>query len=525
MDNIISDFPMMAFHPGDAIVLMQTSTLSVNQLLTQLSGFLPNLLGAIASLVVGWILALIFAWVVGRLLSKTSLDNRLMESITGGSSLGGLSAEKLVSTVVFWIVFLFGVVGFLNSLQLNSASAPLQNMLSQISLFLPRLLIAAVLAGVAWLVATIVKNLILRASSSFGLDGKLGGSSGGVLPSATLANLSFWLILFFFLNPILEALSLGNSLAPIQSMTTDLIGALPRLLKAALIGVVTWFVAKIVRDIVTNLAQAAGSERLAAQVGLNRSLPNQSLAGILGTLVYVVILIPGVIQALQALDMPAISGPAVAMLNEVTTMLPRILTAGALVAVSYFVGRFLAELVTSTLAALGFDNIINVLGLSNVVSQAVPNDRPTEGAKTPSEVVGIVVLVGTILLAAVSALDILQIKALTNITESILAIAGQILLGIVVFGIGLFLANLAFRLINAAGTRQANILAQAARICIIVLVGAMGLQRMGIAPDIVNLAFGLTLGAIAIASAIAFGLGGRDVAGEQLRQWLTSFRR
>jgi hypothetical protein len=56
------------------------------------------------------------------------------------------------------------------------------------------------------------------------------------------------------------------------------------------------------------------------------------------------------------------------------------------------------------------------------------------------------------------------------------------------------------------------------------LVGAMGLQRMGIATDIVNLAFGLTLGALAIAAAIAFGLGGRDVAGEQLRQWLTSFK-
>jgi hypothetical protein len=47
---------------------------------------------------------------------------------------------------------------------------------------------------------------------------------------------------------------------------------------------------------------------------------------------------------------------------------------------------------------------------------------------------------------------------------------------------------------------------------------------MGIAPDILHLAFGLTLGALSIAAAIAFGLGGRDVAGEQLRQWLTSFK-
>jgi hypothetical protein len=135
------------------------------------------------------------------------------------------------------------------------------------------------------------------------------------------------------------------------------------------------------------------------------------------------------------------------------------------------------------------------------------------------------VLVATMLTAAISATNILGIPSLTGITESVLYIGSQILIGLVVFAVGLFLANLAFRLISASGTRQSNILAQTARIVIIVLVGAMGLQRMGIAPDIVNLAFGLTLGALAIAAAIAFGLGGRDVAGEQLRQWLTSFNR
>jgi hypothetical protein len=47
---------------------------------------------------------------------------------------------------------------------------------------------------------------------------------------------------------------------------------------------------------------------------------------------------------------------------------------------------------------------------------------------------------------------------------------------------------------------------------------------MGVATDIVNLAFGLLLGAIAVAIALAFGLGGRDIAAEQVRNWLNSFR-
>ena len=103
-------------------------------------------------------------------------------------------------------------------------------------------------------------------------------------------------------------------------------------------------------------------------------------------------------------------------------------------------------------------------------------------------------------------------------------ILGRILAGLVVFAIGLFLANLAFSIISSSGNSQARVLAQVARIAIIALVSAMALQQIGVAPDIVNLAFGLLFGAIAVAIALAFGLGGRDVAQEQVREWLTSFK-
>jgi Conserved TM helix len=514
--------------PDLPVLLMQTSgAVSVDKLLSQLSTSIPNILGAIAMLLIGWLVAIIVAWLVGTLLAKTDIDNRVLRAVTGNDTLGGWTAEKLASTIAFWVVFLFGVIGFLNSLNLTAVSAPLQNMLGQILSFVPRILVAGLLAGVAWLVATFVKKLIGTTSQSFGLDRKLGASNDGMLPSKTIGDLSFWLILFFFLLPILEALGLSTALAPVQSLSGDILSAVPKIFKAVIIGIVSWFVAKIVRDLVTNLAAAAGSERLAAQIGLNRSLPNQTLAGIAGTLVYVVILVPGIISALQALDIPAISDPAILMLNQITMMMPRVLTAGALIGLSFFIGRFLAELVTTTLSALGFDNIIQVLGLSNLVNEAVPQrEDPAvpSATKTPSQLAGIVVLVATMLTAAISATNILGIPSLTGITENVLYIGSQILIGLVVFAVGLFLANLAYRLINAAGTRQAGILAQTARIIIIVLVGAMGLERMGIASDIVHLAFGLTLGALSIAAAIAFGLGGRDVAGEQLRSWLTNFK-
>ena len=129
------------------------------------------------------------------------------------------------------------------------------------------------------------------------------------------------------------------------------------------------------------------------------------------------------------------------------------------------------------------------------------------------------------LVAALTAVDILQIEALKQVVGVVLLLAGQVIIGLVVFAIGLYLANLAFNLITSSGTRQSQILGQVARIAIITLISAMALQQMGIAANIVNLAFGLLLGGIAVAIALAFGLGGRDVAGEQVREWLDSFKK
>jgi uncharacterized membrane protein len=120
--------------------------------------------------------------------------------------------------------------------------------------------------------------------------------------------------------------------------------------------------------------------------------------------------------------------------------------------------------------------------------------------------------------------NILNIPALTVLVTGILIIIGRILAGLVIFAIGLFLANLAFNIITSSGDSQARVLGQVARISIITLVSAMALQQIGVAPDIVNLAFGLLLGAIAVAIALAFGLGGRDIAREQVQNWLESFK-
>lgn len=94
-----------------------------------------------------------------------------------------------------------------------------------------------------------------------------------------------------------------------------------------------------------------------------------------------------------------------------------------------------------------------------------------------------------------------------------------------IFGVGLYLANLAARAIASSGAANAGLLAPIARVAIITFTGAMALRQMGLANEIVNLAFGLVLGAIAVAAAIAFGFGAREAAGRQVEEWIARYKR
>ncbi|MTJ53046.1 hypothetical protein FJR38_10510 [Anabaena sp. UHCC 0253] len=498
----------------------------------QLILFIPRLLGSAAILLVGWLIAAIAAKAVEGILNRTNIDNRIASGMTGREDTPQI--EKLISGLVFWSIFLLTVVAVLQNLGLEVASRPLNSFLDQLIGFLPQIVGAGIILGVAWFLATIVKLLTVRALDTLRLDERLREETQDGTPSTnqlslseTIGNALYWFIFLLFLGLFLETLGLQTALQPVQVLTIEILSILPNIFAAILIGTIGWFIANIVQRIVTNLLHTTGIDDLGRRLGLSSSTGGQSLSNIIGTIVYILILIPVAIAALNTLQIEAISAPAIVMLQQVLNTLPSIFTAAGILIVAYFLGKFVSELVTTILTSLGFNNIFTILGLPSVRRQVVYSEEPTSVvtvSRTPSEVAGIIVLVGIMLFATVAAVNILNIPALTALVMGIVIILGRILAGLVVFAIGLFLANLAFSIISSSGNSQARVLAQVARIAIIALVSAMALQQIGIAPDIVNLAFGLLFGAIAVAIALAFGLGGRDVAQEQMREWLASFK-
>jgi hypothetical protein len=533
----LSDRILAQAQPGNALTDAERG---INNFLQ--GSNIENLLWAVGILLIGLIVSALVSSVVGGLLKKTTLDNRLAAWITGRpEGAGAPQVEKWISAAVFWIIFVFFLIAFFNRLNLTAVSQPLNTFLNQITGFLPKLAGALIWLGIAWVLATVAKMAVSRAMRAFSVDERLNQEVGTVpserplLLSDTVANALYWFIFLLFLPLILDSLEMQQALLPVNNLLNQILAAIPKILEAVLIGFVGWLLAMVVRRIVTNLLAAAGADNLGARFGISRTSGGQSLSWIVGTIVYVLILIPTAIAALNALDIQAISQPAIGMLNDILGAVPKIFTAALILALAYILGRWVGDLVTNILTGIGFNNVFSWLGVqppkqslrlppSSINPEATILQEPELPARTPSEFVGIVVQVGILLFAVVAATDVLQIPALTAIVSGIVLVAGRVLAGLVVFAIGLYLANLAFSLIASSGTRQARLLGQAARIAIIAFVSALALQQMGIGSDIVNLAFGLLLGAIAVGIALAFGLGGREIAADQIRELLASFK-
>ena len=480
--------------------------------LTELVGdSLPRFILAILVLVAGWVVALIAKAVTRGLLNRTKVDNKVAEFATGGEGGEAPAVEDAAGRIVFWIVMAFALVAFLSLIGLGTVAAPLEALLSQVMAFLPRLFSAGILVALAWLVATGLRYMVSKGLAAIGLDKRFGDEMGDDVspPSRMLAETIYWLVFLFFLPVILESLGLEGLLGPINTLLAELLAFLPNLFGAAIIMAVGWVLARVVQRVVTSLLAASGVDSLGERVGVSQVLGEKKLSNLLGLIVYILILIPIIVMALDALGLQAVSAPATAMLERVMAAVPSLFGAAIILAVAYLVGRLIADLVTRLLSSMGFNNFLEKIGFR----------QPSAEGKSPAQLVGWIALVAIMLFATIEALSIMDFHVLAEIVLRFTVFLGNVLLGVIILAVGFYFASLAAAGIQSSGSPNANLLSTLARTAILVLAGAMALRQAGLAEDIINLAFGLLLGAVAVAVALAFGFGGRDLAARQLDKW------
>ncbi|OTG74051.1 hypothetical protein B9T26_07905 [Acinetobacter sp. ANC 4169] len=455
------------------------------------------ILAAVAILLIGWILALIIAAGIKKVLEKLE-TNRRLSGATGHHS----NVENIVSRIVFWVVMIIAIIGALNVLNLTGVSGPFSNMLQQILLFIPQLIAAIAVGFVGWIVANLVKMGLQKLLHRTQLDEKLSADVGVSPISQNISDIVYWLILLLFLPIVLAILGLNGLLFPVQNMVNEVVSFLPNIFIAGVIVFVGYILAKIVRGIVEGLVRSLNLQQQAQKIGMFK---NSNLPQVLGSFIFAVIIITALIIAFEALGIAAISQPATAMLYEIMNAIPHIIAAGLILILAYVVSRFVASLVVDVVSGTGVDEIPAKMDAQRFL-----------GETKVSTIIGYLIVFFTMLFAVSEAANRLGFEQISALISMFIQFGANILLGAVILMIGFWLANLVAQVIGRGEYNSSRWLANLVRILIMGLVIAMGLRAMGIADSIVNLAFGLTLGAVAVAFALAFGLGGRQPAEQVL---------
>ena len=192
--------------------------------------------------------------------------------------------------------------------------------------------------------------------------------------------------------------------------------------------------------------------------------------------------------------------------------LPRLVGALVVLIITFIVARIVQRAVVALLGRAKVDQRISSSPLGEHVGHV--------GGGSPSTLIGNIVRWIVIILGAGIAADVASIKQLSSGIGTVVGYLPNLLAAIAILLVGIFVASFVGKLLTrvAGGTALGKIAASAAPIVILVLVSFMALTQLHIATPIVTGTFYIVLGAIALAGALAFGLGGRDAAGKYINR-------
>ena len=377
---------------------------------------------------------------------------------------------------------------------------------------IPNVIAALIILIFAFLTASIAKSLVSKLMQILKIDKlfeKAKITDERRENSKEFIKKTIYFIVFILWMPgFFEKLGMNGVASPIISMMNKILSYVPNIIGSILLLIVGLFISKTVKELLIPIFKKLQIDQYLSKIGVD-SKDKFSVAEVLANTIYVIILIPIIIGALNVLHISAISEPAILMLNTILAYIPKV----ALAVVIFYVGKFIAKLVFILLEKL-FESI----GLDKI-SDKVFNATGTKvnDDVSLSKLVAYIVEYVILILFTVEALNVLELEVLTKIGSVIIAYLPYALSGILMLGIAILLANYVEKIItdkmpNSKGT------ALILKTLIIILGIFITLYQLGIASVLVNSAFLIILGAIGVAFAIAFGLGGREFAAHMLNR-------
>lgn len=335
-------------------------------------GFLPTLLGAIALLVVAWILAVLVrkaaqkglkAAGFGRLLRKWGLTNSDEQANSTIDSIG-----KVLYYLV-WLIFLPGILGMLG---LNAISTPITNMLNSVLTFLPKLFAAAVILAIGIFVGRFVKNLVYNLLITVNIDkwiSKMTSSDAETQEAApsqnqkmtiakVLANVVYIIILVPVITVALETLQIRSIAEPIIMVLNQVLAAIPNIIVAVILIGVGVILAKFVGDLITGLLQGTGINKLNRYLTTpGKVSSSMDLANVIGQVIQAVLIVFFVVEALNVLNLEVLNTIG----QAVIAYLPLVISALLILGIGIIGGTILGNFISQTTGSRMSGNIVKYI--------------------------------------------------------------------------------------------------------------------------------------------------------------------
>ena len=376
---------------------------------------------------------------------------------------------------------------------------------------IPNFVGALILLIVAFLCAYLVKKLVIKTLTLLKFDKaldktKIDNEKKGTLKKF-IANVFYLITFALFVPAIFSRLELQGVSEPIINMMNKVLDYMPNIIAAIIILIVGLLIAKTVKEILIPIFKKLKFDSFFEKVGFESS-EKVSIADVLANGIYVILLIPIIIAALNALKIEAISKPAIDMLNSIFVFIPRIVIAIAIL----FVGKFIADLVQGLL-----EKVLVSIGTDKIANNNFISSDKTKKDFSLSKVISYIVKYVIVIIFLVEGLNILKLEVLTKIGNNIITYMPYGISAIIILGITIIVANYVESIINKKFENN-KITALVVKVIILTVGSFITLYQIGIAKNMVNSAFIIILCAFAVAFAISFGIGGREFASNMLKR-------
>lgn len=303
--------------------------------------FTPKLLAAIAILIAAWVIGTLLAKAAKYLISKSSFG----DDETARADLG-----TAIGNALFWVTMLVATPAIVGALGMQSLMEPMQDMAQKFLGFIPNLVGAALIFGIGYAVATVVKQAltsVLKAAQAdeWAETAGLKSVTGDTGVSSFAGTLVFALIIVPIAIAALDALGVESISAPAKQMLQSFLDAIPKVFAAAIVALLAYVIAKFASNTLATLLPTVGFDHVGERIGLtDEVLGGVSMSRAAGYIAFAAIMIFGLVEAAKLLDFEIVS----TMLTEILTLGGRILLGSVIIAFGVVVADFIATAVSKS---------------------------------------------------------------------------------------------------------------------------------------------------------------------------------